>query len=205
MNSAAADIEIVPATVEDARHVAGLIATAFDPLEAARWQIGDDDLRRALFPGMFMDYVEHATVEGNGEITTDLSAAALWLVESGETKPAPPPPTGRLATALGPWAENVHAFDLALHAAEPTGTPFEKLTILAVRPGRQRQGLGSALLAYHLAGLDRRLVPAYLEASSKASRELYRRFGFDDLGGPITLPDGVLLHPMWREPAGIAR
>jgi GNAT superfamily N-acetyltransferase len=205
MNNIATGIEIVTATDQDAKYVAGLIATAFEPLEAARWQIGDDDLRRALFPGMFMEYVEHAFAEGSVEITTDLSAAALWLVETGEDRPAPPPPAGRLATALGPWAENVHAFDLALHAVEPTGTPFEKLSVLAVRPGRQGHGLGSALLAYHLAGLDRRLVPAYLEASNKASRELYLRFGFNDLGGPITLSDDVSLYPMWREPGGVAR
>lgn len=197
-------IDIVTPSDEDAKHVAGLIATAFDPLDAARWQIGDDNLRRALFPGMFMGYVEHALAEGSVEITADLSAAALWLVETGQEKPAPLPPAGHLATALGAWAENVHAFDLALHAVEPNGTPFEKLAILAVRPGRQGQGLGSALLAYHLAGLDRRLVPAYLEASNKGSRELYQRFGFEDLGGPIKLPGGVSMYPMWREPAGIA-
>ena len=65
-------------------------------------------------------------------------------------------------------------------------TPFEKLALLGVRPDCQNRGLGSALLAYHLAGLDRRLVPAYLEASSKASRELYLRFGFFDLGEPMS-------------------
>lgn len=203
MQTPDSDSEIVPATSEDTGLAAGVIAAAFHNLEAARWQIPDDDQRRAVLPAMFFDYVHHALGHGNVEITTDACAVAVWTVETGAPTPAPEPVSGRLRSALGEAAETVHLFDLALHARLPVGTPFEKLALLGVRPDRQNRGLGSALLAYHLAGLDRRLVPAYLEASSKASRELYLRFGFFDLGEPIKLPGGPLMYAMWREPLGV--
>jgi ribosomal protein S18 acetylase RimI-like enzyme len=195
-------VQIVPAAAGDASLVAGLIATAFHDLDAARWQIPDDDQRRAILPAIFQEYVHHSIEHGNVEVSTDMTAAAVWTVETGAAKPHPEPATGRLAAALGPQAaEHVHVFDLALHEREPVGARFEKLALLAVRPGCQRRGLGSALLAHHLADLDQRQIPAYLEASSKQSRELYRRFGFRDQGEPITLPRGPQLYPMWREPA----
>jgi GNAT superfamily N-acetyltransferase len=197
--------EIIPATAADVGLVAGLIAAAFHDDAAAAWQIPDEHQRRALFPGIFEEYVYHALGRGAVEITTDLTAAAVWSVETGVPKPAPEPPSGLLADALGEAVERVHAFDLALHQREPIGERFEKLALLAVRPGLQRQGFGSQLLAYHLADLDRRLVPAYLEASSEASCELYRRFGFREHGEPIALPDGPQMHPMWREPLAIQR
>lgn len=203
MNTASSGIEIVPATSADTVLVAGVIAAAFHDLEAARWQIPDEQLRRAVFPAMFEDYVRHALDFGSVELTADMTGAAVWTVETGSPKPAPQQPSGRLASALGGAVENVHVFDLALHEREPVGTPFEKLALLAVRPGCQSQGLGSALLAYHLAGLDRRLRPAYLEASSNRSRDLYEHFGFRDHGEPIKLPRGPLMYPMWREPRGM--
>ena len=201
-NTQTSDVQIVPAAVADAPLVAGLIATAFHDLEAARWQIPDEHQRRAILPALFQEYVHHAIEHGNVEVSADMTAAAVWTVETGSSKPHPEPATGRLAAALGPQAaEQIHVFDLALHEREPVGARYEKLALLAVRPGCQRRGLGSALLAYHLANLDRRLIPAYLEASSKASCDLYRRFGFHDQGEPITLPRGPLLYPMWRESA----
>lgn len=198
--TAASGVEIVPATAADTPLVTALIATAFHDLEAARWQIPDDSQRRAVLPAMFHDYVAHALEHGSVEITADMTAAAVWTSESGDAKPDPAPPVGRLAAALGDCVENVHAFDLALHQREPIGAPFEKLALLAVRPGCQSQGLGSALLAHHLVGLDQRQIPAYLEASNKASRELYYRFDFRDDGDPIRLPGGPFMYPMIREP-----
>jgi GNAT superfamily N-acetyltransferase len=194
-------IEIIPAGAADAPVVAGLIATAFHGLEAACWQIPDERLRRAVFPAMLQDYIVHALEQGSVEVTADMTAAAVWTVETGAAKAAPAPPSGALAAALGDAATNVHLFDLALHEREPVGERFDKLALLAVRPGCQRKGLGSALLAHHLADLDARLIPAYLEASSTGSRELYRRFAFRDYGEPITLPGGPMMYPMMREPS----
>jgi GNAT superfamily N-acetyltransferase len=69
-----------------------------------------------------------------------------------------------------------------------------------VRPDRQGQGTGHALLrAYHEI-LDRDAgAPAYLEASDLRTRQIYLRHGYADHGPPIHLPDGPLMYPMWRE------
>lgn len=202
MNSRNVSLQVVPATGTDAPLVAGLIATAFHDLEAASWQIPDEQLRRAVFPAMFEDYVRYALGHGAVEMTEEMTAAAVWTIEPGTVKPAPEAPSGRLAAALGEAAVRVHAFDLALHEREPVGVPYEKLALLAVRPGHQCRGIGSALLAYHLADLDSRLVPAYLEASNKRSRALYQHFGFRDHGAPIQLPHGPAMYPMLRQPRG---
>ena len=198
-------LSVLKAGPEEAPFVAGLVAAAFHDLAAARWQIGEDELRRAVFPGYFLGYVEQALAHGLVEVTEDRSGAALWLVEDGGPAPAPPRPEPHVAAMLGPWAERVYAFDLALHGALPTpGHPFEHLAILAVLPGRQGKGIGTTLLEHRLAHLDREGIPAYLEASEADTRSVYLRFGFADHGEPIRFEDGPTMYPMMRRPAASA-
>lgn len=193
-------IKVIPATVADSPLVAGLIATAFCDLAVARWQIPDEHLRQSVLPAMFQNYLYDALEHGTVEITADMTAAAVWTEATGAVKPTPAAPAGRLAAALGEAAEKVHAVDLAMHRREPVGERFEKLALLAVRPGHQGRGLGSALLSHHLSGLDLRAIPAYLEAADKTSRQLYLRFGFRDYGEPIKVSHGPLMYPMMRKP-----
>ena len=74
------------------------------------------------------------------------------------------------------------------------------LPCIGVRPDRQGQGVGSALLEHMTERLDREGVPAYLEASSERNRALYLRHGFE-IRGELTLPEGPTLWLMWREPS----
>jgi GNAT superfamily N-acetyltransferase len=86
-------------------------------------------------------------------------------------------------------------------AHHPAGVPHQHLAILAVRPGRQGLGLGTALLNARHHDLDHDGVPAYLEASSPRARDLYQRHGYTMRpGAAFRLPEGPLLWPMWREP-----
>ncbi len=203
MTTSMSGIEIVPAAEADIALAAGLVAAAFHDLDVARWQIPDEQARRAIYPGYFEEYVRHALEHGSVEMTADLTAVAVWIVETGEQTPAPQPPAGRMAAALGAEAAaRIHAFELALHAHEPVGLRFEKLALLAVRPDCQGQGLGTELLVHHLVDLDRRLIPAYLEAASEPLSKFYGRFGFDGRP-PIGLDDGLEMFPSWREPQGI--
>ena len=82
----------------------------------------------------------------------------------------------------------------------PAGTFHHHLAILAVRPDRQGQGIGTALLHAHHAVLEDQGIPAYLEASDERTRRLYLAHGYTDRGSPIELADGVRMYPMWREP-----
>jgi len=190
-------IRAVPADLDT---LSQLIADAFRDLAPSRWLIADQATRRKIFPGYFRIYVEHTLKEGVAYTTTDRAAAALWM-PFGPDASTPPAGYGpRLAAATGPWASRFQAFDVALEARHPAGLTHHHLALLAVRPGRQGHGIGTALLRRHHQILDRDGVPAYLEASSLRTRTLYLRHGYADHGSPIYLPDGPLMYPMLRPP-----
>ena len=78
--------------------------------------------------------------------------------------------------------------------------PHFYLSILAVDPPFQGQGLGSDTLEKLLSQSDQKQVPAYLEATSERGFEFYRRHGFE-LREVVQLPGrGPTLWLMLREP-----
>ena len=176
-----------------------VIAEAFFSLAVCRWLIPGRAARRAAFPGFFGLYVEHAVADGLAETTPDRAAAALWIPGTGPAAPAGEY-AGRLAALTGPHLGNFLAFDEQLDRHHPAGTFHEHLAVLAVRPDRQHQGLGTALLTAHHAALDDQGIPAYLEASDERTRRLYLAHGYADRGSSIELAHDVRMHPMWREP-----
>jgi GNAT superfamily N-acetyltransferase len=204
----------VPARPDDIGLLSRLIADAFRPLKVCEWLIPDQDARRDIFPRYFQMYVERAFEDGLVHTTPDRAAVALWLPGSGPARP----PGGydeRLAEITGPWLNRFQVFDAELDAHHPIGVEHHHLAILAVAPGRQGQGTGTALLNAHHAALDQLRVPAYLEASSERTRSIYLRHGYTDYGEPLVLPgslslDGddstdqtppaALMYPMLREP-----
>jgi GNAT superfamily N-acetyltransferase len=197
-----AHLDVVPAGAADLEWLSHLIADAFHPLAPCQWLISDPAARRQIFPGYFRLYAEHALADGIIHTTPDRAAAALWL-PAGPDAPAQPADYGvRLAAATSPWTERFVAFDAALEARHPAGVAYRHLAILAVRPGRQGQGTGTALLRACHQALDRDGTPAFLEASDLRTRRLYLRHGYVlRPNAPIRLPDGgPLMWPMWREP-----
>lgn len=82
----------------------------------------------------------------------------------------------------------------------PAGRAHEYLWMIGVTPERQGEGLGTALVRHVLDRCDREGLAAYLEASNARSRDLYQRLGFEVAGGPLDLPDGPQMWPMWRDP-----
>ena len=195
---------ILVADPGEAGYLAGLVAAAFFPLDPAVWQIGDEDLRRAAYPGYFQDYLGHAFEHGVVEMLEDRSALAAWVFQPGTEPGEPEPPAPHVAAMLGPvWTERLFEFDRLLTAALPRpGRAFEHLAILATRPALQGKGLGSTLLAHRLAHLDETGTPGYLEASGADTRRVYLKFGFEDHGEPIRLPGtgACEMFPMWRDP-----
>lgn len=57
--------------------------------------------------------------------------------------------------------------------------PHWYLQTLAVRPDRQRQGVGSFLIGSTLERADRDALPVYLETTKDVNLAYYRRFGFE--------------------------
>jgi GNAT superfamily N-acetyltransferase len=190
--------EIIHAGPADLDILSQVIADAFHPLAPSRWLVGDPAERRRIFPGYFRLYVEHALAVGVVHTIADRSAVALWL-PAGDGAAQPAGYAERLADMTSPWTSRFTAFDAVLEARHPVGPAHEHLALLAVRPDRQGQGTGTALLAARHQALDRDGVPAYLEASDLRTRRIYLRHGYVDHGPPVELPDGPVLCPMWRK------
>jgi len=115
--------------------------------------------------------------------TDDRGGVAIWL-PPGYRNPPPLdairmiPAIARLA-GWGRLRSIVGAVDrLERRRHHHVPQPHYYLSALGVEPGRQGQGIGSALMAPILARCDERRLPAYLETSVARNLPLYERHGF---------------------------
>jgi len=184
------------ASPSDADAVAALIAEAFHPLAVSAWLVADPARRSHVLSEVFRIHVEHAVASGWVWIEGDADGVAVW--QPGGLAP-PPGYVRRLAMAAGEHTSRFQTLDAAFDRRHPRPA-HQHLAFLAVAPALQGRGLGSALLTWHHRTLDRGETPAYLEASSVASRRLFLRHGYRDHGPAIDLPDGPRIWPLWREP-----
>lgn len=190
-----------PAATEAAR-LADLIAEAFTDLSATAWLVPDPDARRGRLAGNFEILVEYALAWGEVYVTADRDAVAVWFPRDGDPPPPPVDYDVRVARSAGPWVDRFRHLDDLFDANHPH-EPHHHLAFLAVAPSRQGDGIGSALLDDYHARLDAAGLPAYLEASSPRSRDLYLRHGYQ-VREPFRLPDGTPFWPMWRPPGSTA-
>jgi len=194
------DVRVIRAGEADLDALSQVIADAFHDLGPSRWLVSDAAARRQIFPGYFRLWLEHAIAGGVVHTTPGRDAAALWVPAGDSAVALPADYAARLAAVTGPWLARFEAFDAALDRRHPDGN-YHHLAILAVRPDRQGQGTGTALLGAHHETLERAGVPAYLEAASSRTREIYLGHGYADQGPPIRLPRGPVMYPMMRQPA----
>jgi GNAT superfamily N-acetyltransferase len=185
------------ATPADAARVAELIATAFAPLAVACWLVPEPAERPRVLAANLRIFVDHAIEYGHVDLIEEAPAAAVWFHRTGPL-PEPADYDDRVAAACGRWTDRFRVLDSLFEDNHP-GEPHHHLALLAVQPERQGGGLGSVLLRREHAELDASAIPAYLEASSARSRDLYLRHGYE-VGEPFRLPDGTPLWPMWRPP-----
>jgi len=194
-------VQVIRAEPADLDVLSQVIADAFHRLAPSRWLVADPVARREIFPGYFRLYVEHALTRGVVHTTPDRAGAALWIPVGVRGADPPADYDSRLAAVTSPWASRFRTFDAVLDAHHPPGPPHHHLTLLAVRPDRQGQGTGTALLRRYHEMLDCETgAPAYLEASDRRTRQIYLGHGYADHGAPIGLPDGPLMYPMLRRP-----
>ncbi|WP_051450366.1 GNAT family N-acetyltransferase [Actinospica robiniae] len=200
----AATPAIISPSRRDAPVLGHTIATAFHSLPASQYLVPDPERRRNVYGAYFRLAVEDALEQGTVYAIGEGAAVALWMPVPAEGLPEVE--LDHRLTRIDDLAERDFAFHQALHARHPFDRGAHQwLMILAVRPGRQGQGLGSLLLDAHhdhLASLDpEQRVGTYLEAASMRARDFYRsRHGYFDVGDPIELPNRSLMYPMWREP-----
>jgi GNAT superfamily N-acetyltransferase len=212
----AAGHRIVRADPADTEALSHLIADAFFSLAPCQWLIPDAAARRDILPAYFRLYVEHAMADGHVDTTPARDGAALWIPTGAQPTAPPAGYHEYLASITGPWAQRFAHFDTELDAHHLSGTAHHHLAILAVRPGRQGHGIGTALLNAHHATLDEEHTVAYLEASGEDTRRIYLHHGYTDHGTVIQLPgvhaahadhhrpdqiaDGPRMYPMTRHP-----
>ncbi len=197
------DHRVELAVADDSVALAHVIADAFFGLAVSQWLVPGEDARRAIFPRYFGMYVDHALADGVVLTTPARDAVALWM-PAGPDGPTELPEHyhDQLTALTGEHLARFEALDEAFGQHHPTGIQYEHLAILAVRPGRQRLGIGTAIMKFRHFILDRKGTPAYLEASDTVKRDIYLAFGYVDLGEPIQLPDGPQMYPMIRFPGG---
>jgi GNAT superfamily N-acetyltransferase len=171
------------------------LAFALDPV--VRWIYQDTDDYLKHWPGFVEAYGGRAIPSGTGHATEDFSGVALWL------PPGVSPDEDGMVETLHAAAGNARDADIdaaleEMDAYHPTGEHYY-LTLAGVDPLLQGRGLGSGLLRAGLDRCDQQHLPAYLEATSPGSRDLYARHGFEELGD---IQNGAMppMWPMLREP-----
>jgi GNAT superfamily N-acetyltransferase len=146
-----------------------------------RWLIPDQRRREPLLRRYFRDVV------GLYEAWVTDGGVALWAPPG-----AWPPPLRRVAPTymrtFGRWPLRGVAAARAVEAGDSHDGRWV-LDYIAVAPGRQGQGIGSALLRAAPEG------PKYLHAGSERSRDLYLRHGWQ-VTERFELPFGG--PPLWR-------
>lgn len=164
--------------------VARLLAAAFrdNPLNRTAIQAGDERRYRCNLHGMRATL---AAVHGAAQLLgvwdeADVLRGAIIAAPPFQY-PFPPPPLGRqLRCLLGQgwrvqrrWSRVYDALS-GLHPAEP----HWYLSVVGVDPREQGRGLGSALLARWLHGVDAEALASYLETDREELLSFYRTAGF---------------------------
>lgn len=191
--------------------VTGTVTDAFLALEVSRWLVPELPWRRKPLRAHLGLAVEHAMTGGHVDLLDGGAgmpgAAASWLhCDRGTPPPAPQDYRPRLERACGVHLRRFLVLDELFDACHPPDLPpHDYLTVLGVRPGQQRLGLGTALLRHHHERLDRHGRGAFLVAVSAHARALYQAQGYTVIR-EARLPDsGPTLWAMWRAPSRKSR
>ncbi len=167
--------------------VVRLLDEAFQDDPVSGWVFPGEEYRRTTHHRLMAAFTGIVLAEGRIDVTEDGSACALWL-------PVPADAHGddggakQLRAAVDPDNERVELIGRLTAEIHPAGRAHEYLWMIGVAPGRQGEGLGTALIRRVLDRCDRDGRPAYLEASSARSRALYERLGFEPARAPWPFP-----------------
>ncbi|MFC4535397.1 GNAT family N-acetyltransferase [Sphaerisporangium dianthi] len=185
--------------VTDPAAAGEIIAGAFSHDAISRWLIPPPEDPLPIQRRFFTMHAEHALDHGDiYGINEDgrLAGVAVWFASPF---PDIPGQEERVASIAGEHAGRYGILGEQMDKLHPH-EPHHYLAFIALVGGRTGRGLGSLLLEEHHRVLDAQGIPAYLEASSEASRRLYVRHGYVDMPEPLRLPDGPVMYPMWRAP-----
>lgn len=187
-------ISTVPGT--DKERAVATIVTAFSGDPAVRWIFPDPQQYLKYGPEFVRRFCGKAFDSQSAFAAEGFMGAALWLPPGVE-------PDRKSIDELLQRAmpeehqEKVSEFFDEMGKYHPH-EPLWYLPMIGVDPARQGVGLGSALLAHALAGVDREAKPAYLEATTERNCDLYARQGFEVIG-TIRAADSPPMFAMLRQ------
>lgn len=179
--------------------VAGLLAEAFVDAPTAVWLVEDPVERVAAVEGQFAMLVEHAVAHG-GVVTAGDDGAVVWF---DRTKEEPPIPDydARLREACGKHYDGFAELDRVMDEHHPA-EPHNYVALVGVRADARGRGIARDMLRAHHERLDAAGTPAYLEAVSPETADLYASLGYRRHGEPFRIGEGgPPLYPMWRPAA----
>lgn len=186
------------ATARDAERCAGILAAALADDPVGRWLIADRHDRWRIHCRYFHRFVRHGLEVGSIGIAGGDAACAVWFPSTAADAVDL---DSELAVLCEQYAERFSLFGQIMHGRHPKAPAHNYLMLLGVKPKQQGHGLGSALLAHHLAELDAVGMPSYLDATTQRSAQgVYTRAGYRPLGVPIAFPGGLQVYPLWRDP-----
>ncbi|MGW5635394.1 GNAT family N-acetyltransferase [Streptomyces sp. NPDC003832] len=197
-------VAIRTATEADRETVVRLLDEAFQDDPVSGWVFPGAEYRRATHHRLMAAFTDIVLAAGRIDLAEDGSGCALWMPTPAGEHDADDGPA-QVREAVDPANERVELIGRLTARIHPADRAHEYLWMIGVSPGRQGEGVGTALIGTVLDRCDGHGVPAYLEASSARSRALYERLGFELLGSPLDLPEGPQMFPMWREPRGDGR
>ena len=195
MTSTTSSLVSTVAAAEKERAVSTIMA-AFIADPPARWMLPDPHQYLTHFPEFVHRVCGSAFDNQSAFVAEGFMGAALWL----------PPGVDPDGEGIGQWMneavpeadqDKVSAFFDEIGKYHPR-EPIWYLAMIGVDPARQGLGLGSAMLSHALERVDRDGKPAYLEASTTGSRDLYARHGFEVIG-TIQAADSPTMYPMLRK------
>lgn len=165
--------------VADRQRAAASLTLAFSSDPVVRWAWPDQEQYLAYWPRFTEAFGGGAIDHGTAHGLEDCTAVALWLPPGVE-------PDGESVMGLARESmddqtyEDISGVFEQMEEHHPTDEHWY-LPLTGVDPVAQGRGLGAALLRHALKMCDSDGLPAYLEATSPRSRNLYLRHGFNDI------------------------
>ncbi len=193
---------IRPATHDDLPQIAPALAEAFSGDPPMMWFTPEEEGRAERLVPYFHALVGKLHMpHGEVFVSEDPVGAAAW-VEPGKWPLSTWQRRAVIPTELRTFGRHPIRVMKGVEAIERNhpSEPHWYLEYIGVERSGHGKGTGSALLKPMLERCDAEGVPAFLNAGSPRSRELYRRHGFE-VTEEFRLPyDGPPLWRMWRDP-----
>jgi ribosomal protein S18 acetylase RimI-like enzyme len=192
------------ASRSDTPVLAKVLARSFEKDPVYNWFIRNDDKRISALERIFSFVLNQAFIDGEVLTTVNKDACAIWF----------PPNCGilnlsllnmlRMMPEMYYWTGSFDRLSrlskvLSFLSENRPKNVHYYLEYIGVDPGKQRLGLGSALMKYKLDALDSKKISVYLENSNERNLPLYTRYGFKVFKEAHVVDNGPKVWFMVRE------